>query len=483
VRQRMTLWVVLAGLLAGAAGVIATVADDDGKPDRLPALAAAGGGTGRDAAATMSADSGGAGVAESSMPAPGGVEYEVEGDLPELDGEGPAYELGGTVTGDDVLALARQLGIAGSVIEGPTGWVVASEASPQQLVVNKVSGHPWFSGEMAGCGMPAVEPSPEGEYRSLDIPRCADEKAILEEREREAVANDAAASASAGGAAGSEGGVTASDTPTSSSDAAIRCEAPPCPPDAVCTAPACPDEPYVEPERPADMPSKTEAEGIARGLFTRLGVELEGATVRVEDGFSQWYVTVEPAIDGLPTTGFTWQAGIGPKGAIAHAGGWLDDPEHTDDYPLAGTDAALERLRTGGGWYGGAMPMAATRDAAEPAIAIDCPPEADCAPAEPVVVKITGVKLGLQFSPVFDERGNQTGALLIPTYLFETSTDAYPLPVIAVADEYLPEPPAPVQIDPMPVDLPADDPATDPVADADPDAGGGSSPGSPGAGG
>jgi hypothetical protein len=461
VRQRIVMWVVLAGMLVGAGAIAVVATGNDPALKRLPALAL--GGVGRDEAA-MSADSAG-GSSKMMAPGYGGATYEVEGELPKLDGEGPVYELKGEVDAADVAELAKALGIDAKVVDSPSAWLVASDAD-HQLRVDKGPGHSWYFGQMAACGTPTTEISPDGAVSSddkrsmeyVDMPGCPayDEQPSPEPLPAEECPPDRCESFSeTGTAVGSAGGGTDGSVGSEPNTGAPTPSAVPAPPPSVeeCKARAeagnsgagapegvCAE--FVEPERPADLPSKAEAERIARDLLANVGLNLDGASVRVEDGFSMWYVNVDPMVNGLPTFGWPWSVSVGPKGALTGVSGWLDTPDHLDDYPLAGTDVGLERLRNGGG-YGQWMPYPmAARDATEPAIAIDCPPEADCPAPEPQVVTITGVKLGLQFAPVYTEDGPGT-PLLIPTYLFEAKDNDYPLPVIAVTDEYLPEQPEP----------------------------------------
>src|SRR5207249_10766835 len=75
------------------------------------------------------------------------------------------------------------------------------------------------------------------------------------------------------------------------------------------------------------------------------GVDLDGARVRVDDGFSQWQVTVDPRVGGLPTVGYAGSVSVGPKGAVEAASGWLAQPVQGDEYPLVTAAAGLERLK------------------------------------------------------------------------------------------------------------------------------------------
>lgn len=178
------------------------------------------------------------------------------------------------------------------------------------------------------------------------------------------------------------------------------------------------------PTPPADLPAKEEAERIARRVFERLG--LAGETFRLEGGIYSWEAFVSPPVGGLPVVGMEHIVSIGPKGAIQGGHGYLLPPGRIGDYPLAGVDAGLARLREGRGV--GASPIVDT-----PLRAIEpyCPDTADCAappPPGPVVVTITGVHLALQ----------HVADALVPVYVFETK-DGGELAVPAVTDRWLEE--------------------------------------------
>lgn len=216
---------------------------------------------------------------------------------------------------------------------------------------------------------------------------------------------------------------------------------------AVSSGVACPEDSQTramcvveEPQRPADLPSKAEAEDIARALLEELGVDLEGATVRVEDGFSVWNVMADPELDGMPVIGMTTAVAVGPKGVVQFANGWLTEPDQGDDYPLIGTEEALEKLQD--------EQVTTMMGAPEPMIA-ECEggPATDCmvdpvpVDQEPTVVELTDVRLGLQLFGSWDA---DEPAYLVPSYLFATE-DGGELPVIGIEEEFLvpPTEPAP----------------------------------------
>jgi hypothetical protein len=422
-RERRVLWVVLAAFVVGMTVVagLAAVDGDSSGPPRLPALAF--GAAGRDAAAPAAA----------SMLAPGSVEYRVAEGVAAapLPDHASAWTLDAHVTGDAVRRLASALGVTGTPNEDDTAWTVHDDT--HQVRVEKQAGAPWsYSRWTPDCG-------PDASVSSDGSVSCGG-----------ATAGSGTAS---GSAAGTASGSAASGTATATvvvppATAVEPCPMPDCPPGSSCTQ-VCPTptpEPLpvpTPPERPADLPAKADAERIGRELLAKTGADLDRAEVRVDDGFSQWMVAADPVVGGLPTQGMASTVAVGPKGAIEFANGWLGDPTQGDDYPLAGVQAGIERLKAGaGGWspYPGGP---------EPAIARDMPACVDCAPQ---VRTITGVRLGLQFSPVYTSDGLPADALLVPAYFFRFDDSEFEQAVIAVADEFLPKP---TEVKPMPAPEPA----------------------------
>lgn len=428
-RERRVLWVVLAAFVVGVVGVagLAAVDDDDGGPPRLPVLASGAGGAPETAAAS-----------DMAMRA-GPVEYRVAGSLPTLPDRASAWDVGADLDADDARRLASLLGIEGEVeAQDEFGWTVSDDT--RTLQVSRSAGGPW------NVGPRAVECGPDTTVSSSDA------AAAIKER--------CAVAGSSGSGSASSGSVASA--PASPPETVEPCPMPDCPPGAAC-AQVCPQPtpepmPLPEPERPADLPSKEEAERIGLAFLADAGLDVDGADVRVDDGFTQWMVSAEPRVGGLPTQGFGWSVAVGPKGEIQYANGWLGDPAEGDEYPLAGVPAGIERLKSGGGGW-------SPYPGPEPAIAMEMPECVDC---EPQVRTITDVRLGLLFSPVFTNDGMATEALLVPSYFFSFDDSDYELPVIAVADEYLPAPP----------EQPRPEPAPMPV-EPDGGAGGSTEPGAP----
>jgi hypothetical protein len=467
-RDRRALWAVLAGIVAGAAAVAAVAGSGaGGGPRRLPPLAL--GGT----AAATGAERGDAKAA--LFPVPGEVRYEVAGELPNLPERAPAWTVGSEASTGRVRELARALGLDGEVRSEPDAWVVRD--GTRELRVTRVPGLPWYYQADAPepCVEPAVPPGP-------DQPVSSGDEAARREKATDCVVVDPGVVSSGGASAGTaptaattDGGANSSPSggtagraepgaaegaePAGTGEPPAEppppatvepCPMPPCPPGVACIQ-RCGTE---EPTRPADLPTPAEAERQARDLLGRVGLDLAGAQVSVDDGFSALFVYVRPALGGLPVVGWDWSVAIGPKGSVVSASGWLARPTRGDDYPLAGLAAGLERLRTNR-WFGypGPVPLGAPETLIAPEVGCDEvrvldprmvrptePGAGDCPPPEPIVRMVTGVRLGLLFAPAAEPGGD--GAWFVPVYLF-TLDGSEEVPVVAVTDDLLPPPPSP----------------------------------------
>ncbi len=231
------------------------------------------------------------------------------------------------------------------------------------------------------------------------------------------------------------------------------------------------------------LPAKGEAEGIARSVLMRAGIDVTHATAVASGSSTQWSVSFSIKLAGVPLTATAWTVGVGPHGATEYASGYLADPAAAGDYSLVGIAAGLERLKKGPPWliYGrsGPVPMmgvasggdtvaatkdagAATNETASPptaTAATSCAPDTPCSspgapPAEPpapipcsaaspcptvtepppTVMTITGVHLGLGWATPADPR--IADAWLVPVYVFEIDGGTT-IPVLAVADALL----------------------------------------------
>lgn len=312
IRQRVvhTRAAALAAVVAFAVAVtgVAVVAARSGGGSGLVRLPFAAAGGERDAAAM-------------SLAAPAGVfEYVLEGTLPALPDEAPAYRLGDEGASGAAERVARALGVEADKVTVEPGpglpWYLASAKSDQTV---------------SSC---AVELAP--------------------------------------------------DRPTID-----RCFAPPPVP---------------------DLPSKADAERLARRAFELLGLPVDG--LELLGGTHSWDAVVSPSVDGLPTRGLETGVSIGPRGEITGAHGYLGKPDRIGDYPLVGADAGLARLRQGVGI--GPQPLGDIDTAV--------------GGVEPQVVTVTGARLALM----------HVGELLVPVYEFLTRTGGF-LTAPAVTDRWLKE--------------------------------------------
>jgi hypothetical protein len=220
---------------------------------------------------------------------------------------------------------------------------------------------------------------------------------------------------------------------------------------------ACEEPPPTIPERPAGLPTQDAARTIALDVLRGSGMDVEAANVTVHDNLTQWQVSVDPIVDGLPTSGLGATVTIGPEG-IDFANGSLGGLTKADEYPLLDTRAAIEQLNSTGLSNGGGP---------EPAIALDTSATAACADAScdttPLdtlptrVVTITAAAPGLIFTPSY------TGddAYLVPAYFFATADGEGPR-ALAIDISYIE--PLPTATDPGAVDgEPGSDPGDKPA--------------------
>ncbi|HLI55741.1 MAG TPA: hypothetical protein VKY26_01790 [Actinomycetota bacterium] len=313
--------------------------------------------TGASASATSAA-----GV-DADTPLPGSfgaIEYRLGGPLPPLPDKAPAYDLAAAPAQDDRHRIATALGVADSDRHLFVG-------------VGSTAGSLSFD---AACAAPSgVDVSGTGEADQASGFACASP-----------VMN----SPSPGTACGA--GSTS-----------------------VCL-PGTPPEPV----RPADLPSREAATARARALFHSLGVDVSADELHVTDGITQWLVSADPVVGGLPTIGRTISATIGAEGSIVTAGGFLGTPEKLGEYPLVDpATVGFKRL------------LEAEAHRPRPMIAMGMPCRADvpsCGePLTPQVRTITGVHVVLQ----------QLSGKLVPAFVFETGPNETAPPVPAVTDDLL----------------------------------------------
>jgi hypothetical protein len=418
VSRRVGAWLVAAvvtvALVAG--GVLVARGGADRSPAVLPALDLAGTGA-------QGGDAGGAvePAIEPARPDAGGdapqlwppLTYKLKGPLPALPDRARAWTVGDDVDPGRLAALAAALGLPGQPKEAPDGWTVGEGG--RTLTVHRLAGVPWSYGTdvMRACVVRSGGP-----YQPATGLQCLDPDTPVSDTPMTPSSAGATARSSGSGASSSPG-----DPGTGK----------PLPPATV--KPVVPGRPV----RPDDLPSREQAERIARDLAARAGLDLDGAQVRVADTLATRLVTIAPAVDGATTTNFPWTVGVGSKGRVQHASGYLARPEPADTYPLIGVAEGFERLRR--------TPPFRHLLGSETAVAeAPCPPatKLPCTtrPLERRVATVTGVSLGLQLVPTLPSGDRPAAtAYLLPAYLFQLEggwTDVRA--VVAVADRYLTNP-------------------------------------------
>ena len=396
--RRVVAWVVAAVVTAGlvTGGVLVARGGGDPSPAVLPALDLG-------AAGQAAADASSAGGAAEPAPAPGATEpakrsgdrtdrprlwppvtYKLGGPLPSLPDQARAWKVGDSVDAARVATLAAALGLHGQPKQEPSGWTVRD--GRRALVVHRLAGVPWSYG--SGIFGTCVSRAGGGPYRPGAGIQCLDP-----------------------------------DAPVSNQPGAtVRPVAP------------------ARPLRPPALPTRAEAERVARDLATRAGLDLKGASVRVTDGFATRTVTIAPAVGGAPTSGFSWTVSVGARGVVQHAFGYLATPEPADTYPLIGVEEGFERLKRSAP-LGGIL-----RPGVAPAVELDPCPAGGKVPCTdrvtPRVATVTGVRLGLQLAPAVAEGGGKPDvAYLLPAYLFDLEGGWSDVrAIIAVPDRYLTRP-------------------------------------------
>ena len=204
------------------------------------------------------------------------------------------------------------------------------------------------------------------------------------------------------------------------------------------------------PPRPVPLPDQARAERIARDLLGRLGVRTDGAELRATRAIDRWLMLVAPRVGGMPTSGFSWTVGIGAKGQVLSASGWLAAPRPADTYPLITVQQALDRLRQ--------RRLPGPLMTTDPPRPLPSPVRPECRQTEeatvcsvpriPSTITVTDVRLGLQLASVLPASGRgQRVDLLVPAYFFQLEgTWTRQVTVVAVQDRFLDTPTAPTVV-------------------------------------
>ncbi len=363
--------VAVFALVLGIVVAVSRHGSSPGKPHRLP-LAASGNNRETDAKA---------GAAPMGAPAFYGGEIHVsDALLAGLPDHGPSYDLKASGTTDRVEALAKALGISGTVHDGDTEWTVGT--GDRTLTVSKAYGQSWYLGYgksvvssgsgSSGSGGVAVAtaehpPSPVSEPASEPTAKPAD-----------------------GGG----------DTPVAT-----------CAPDTKCG--------YVEPTKPP-QPSDDVARAALAKVLAAIG--RDPGMVDIEDGWQGKDVASAPFVGDLPTVGWETRLSVAADGTVVYGSGFLSDARADATYPLLAVREAVSR---NGGVY-------AARDIA---LAPYPSPTGTPAPRE-----ATKVRLGLMFAPSYETGGQ---GFLVPAWLLSFADTTYEMPFLALPDEYVATPPAP----------------------------------------
>ena len=213
-------------------------------------------------------------------------------------------------------------------------------------------------------------------------------------------------------------------------------------------------QPYPEPvplPEPSPGPSADSARATAAPVLGAVG--LDAGAARVEPGAPTTWVSLDPVVDGLPTSGWATSLTVDAEG-IVYADGHLGTPERSDPYPLITAAAAYDQLAS--------QPQPALGACPEPDPAVGAPIDPAvtlpaCGDLEPLV--ITSVRLGLAPYPEGDD------LVLAPTWLFGTAVGWGPQ-VLAIAPEWVTEPSAPPVPEPAPVPPPEPAPTAEPPGPA-----------------
>lgn len=280
------------------------------------------------------------------------------------------------------------------------------------------------------------------------------------------------------------------------------------------------------PPAPTDLPSAAEAEQIARDLLQSIGAG-DAWNVTVSDGsvsvacadtgaadavttgdcaqqaaatVTDRFVTLTRTVDGMPIDGLAWYVDIADRGVITSASGTLATLESLGTYPLRPVQDVYDDLVAGTSPYGGiAVPMAKAATAVAMPCRIDpSNPDSGCLGGPEQKVTVTDASLGLQrFWGSTDDSGN-SGALVVPGYVFHgritshwtgagapaDETSEWSTTSVAIESRYLgtdepttttpvptpvpnPDDPAPVDpkpepipVDPQPIPVPTPEPGT-----------------------
>ena len=376
---------------------------------------------------------------------PTNIVYEYAGTPPDLPVTAPAwyFPLDQHATPEQIAAVAAAFGVQGDVVavseDQGGGWLVGpSDYSGPTVQVSPDAMQSWWYG--GGATAPSVGPceaivSVEGTPVTADVqPEQA-------------------------GGGGETNGADAATDEAPDAAAPVGSAVEPAPP--ADTKP----EPIVEPgdplpcaeiAPPEGVPTKDEAEQLAKDLFAKLG--MDPAAYEYETYADEWNasVTAYLVLDDVRTSVSAY-IGFGANAHVAWAGGYLGTPVRGDDYPLIGVLGGVDRLNEQAAMWAepGVMESGAATDiaAADAPTAVSetvsgeepppppdstmcdpaCPKPTDPVPAEPETITVTFTDVHPSLEQVWAADGT---VWLLPGYRFDAQDGGW-YTVTAVEDQYL----------------------------------------------
>ena len=181
-----------------------------------------------------------------------------------------------------------------------------------------------------------------------------------------------------------------------------------------------PFEPLPTPSGSAAVPSGPSAEAVAKPVLQATGVA--GSPLWITAIGSVTFVSADPTVDGLPTSGFATTIGVGPGNRITQASGWLSRPATGSSYPLVGARQAFNRMKLATHPVSGAHP---------PEVMCPLSPDVFCGPGPIRVVQVTGAIYGLSLTY------NRGEPVLVPSWLFKVAGTSLRIPEVAINPRYL----------------------------------------------
>jgi hypothetical protein len=306
----------------------------------------------------------------------------------------PVRELSrGPATRDAVSRLAAALG-AGTPRRTVASWTVGSTLS-----VRDNTGQPWtFGPGVAVCSPPAGVDQSAGAG-------CSVSSGTVTAAPGTVTSGGSGSSSSNGGSRPPTGAAGTTTAKPGTSSGALGC------------ADQRPDIPVSCVRHKTAQKSVTSAAArrIATAVFTAVGIGPAAVTVN-PDGTGAAYVTADPVVSGLPTSGITTAVTVGNDNRVQSGNGWLASVTNGPAYPLISARAAFELLK--------AQPR--------PMLAMDMPCQVGKPCPGTVTQVVTGAELGLSLH--YRDNGRP---VLVPSWLFAVAGAGQPVAQVAVEPRYL----------------------------------------------